>query len=964
MNAKKTTTRRKYLFPPVFAIDENYGDNQIHQLFRPAYAGFVLVEPYEQLECRGFLLTPVETDPTPILLILNAKQPAQRQKIDRVVPAAFNKVLGFPELDLVLDDEPVDLSSGTWIRHPGIVRGPVDYPSRTTEVLSSWRGAFTLAEEETEEHLAGLRSPQIGAIHAVYAHWAASSEAATIVMPTGTGKTEVMLSVLVSQRCPRLLVIVPTDALRTQIGERFLSHGILKEISVVSDAAQYPLVGFLRNRPKTVDEVDDWFKKCNVVVTTMNVAGQCPDEVQKQMASCCSHLFVDEAHHLGADTWAAFKDHFKGNRILQFTATPFRNDDRLVEGKIIFNYPLKKALENGYFKPIHFNPVEEYDPMQMDRSIVRQAVAQLEEDLQAGYNHILMARVETTKRAEEVFALYANHPEFNPVQLHTEIPTKEREQSKAKIKSGEARIIVCVDMLGEGFDLPELKIAAFHDIKKSLPVTLQLTGRFTRARTDLGEPTVIANIGDADVRDELQKLYSQDADWNTLLPQSSQAVIKRQVDLLEFLEGFKDKPKDIPLQNLKPTLYTTLYRTNCTTWRPENFKNGIENKSTIQHIDKYINYEKDTMVILLARKLPVDWADIQEIYTLEWELIILYWDREQQILFINSSGCKGYLKKLAQAVMGKEAITHIKDQDVIRCFSGVTRLRIQSLGVRSIPPGNISYSMYAGPDVIPGLSTTQRSKSSASNLSGSGYEGGRRVSMGCSTAGRVWAHTPKNISSLIQGCQHVGEKILDASIDPDMVLKGVLVPKIIKTRPDKMPIGIEWPELFYLDSEASYRFTLKQGKMKITLPIFNTDIRLVDPATTGDIRFEVISDSEEIRREFTLTIHSTGYTISGGKALNIEQGGHERLLGTFFEEHPPTIWFHDGSFLEGDRFVESPKIYAPYLRENLTAWDWAGVNIHKESQVDLKKAPQFLEKEADSIQYHVIQRMITKKDTA
>ena len=51
-------------------------------------------------------------------------------------------------------------------------------------------------------------------------------------------------------------------------------------------------------------------------------------------------------------------------------------------------------------------------------------------------------------------------------------------------------------MLGEGFDLPQLKIAAFHDIRKSLAVTLQLAGRFTRSRQDLGEATFIANIAD------------------------------------------------------------------------------------------------------------------------------------------------------------------------------------------------------------------------------------------------------------------------------------------------------------------------------------------------------------------------------------------------------------------------------------------------------------------------------------
>lgn len=38
--------------------------------------------------------------------------------------------------------------------------------------------------------------------------------------------------------------------------------------------------------------------------------------------------------------------------------------------------------------------------------------------------------------------------------------------------------IICVDMLGEGFDFPNLKIAAIHDPHKSLANTLQFIGRF------------------------------------------------------------------------------------------------------------------------------------------------------------------------------------------------------------------------------------------------------------------------------------------------------------------------------------------------------------------------------------------------------------------------------------------------------------------------------------------------------
>ena len=69
--------------------------------------------------------------------------------------------------------------------------------------------------------------------------------------PTGVGKTETMLSLLVAERCHRLMVVVPTDALRTQISEKFLLLGLLKTpcFQVVSERAQYPVVGILNHRP-------------------------------------------------------------------------------------------------------------------------------------------------------------------------------------------------------------------------------------------------------------------------------------------------------------------------------------------------------------------------------------------------------------------------------------------------------------------------------------------------------------------------------------------------------------------------------------------------------------------------------------------------------------------------------------------------------------------------------------------
>jgi superfamily II DNA or RNA helicase len=50
----------------------------------------------------------------------------------------------------------------------------------------------------------------------------------------------------------------------------------------------------------------------------------------------------------------------------------------------------------------------------------------------------------------------------------------------AALRSRKSRIVVCVGIVGEGVDLPALKIAALHDAHRSLTVTLQFVGRLTR----------------------------------------------------------------------------------------------------------------------------------------------------------------------------------------------------------------------------------------------------------------------------------------------------------------------------------------------------------------------------------------------------------------------------------------------------------------------------------------------------
>ena len=58
----------------------------------------------------------------------------------------------------------------------------------------------------------------------------------------------------------------------------------------------------------------------------------------------------------------------------------------------MLTYPLKTAQQDGYFKPISFEPVFEIDDEDGDKAIAKAAVDRLKKDLKAGLNHLVMAR--------------------------------------------------------------------------------------------------------------------------------------------------------------------------------------------------------------------------------------------------------------------------------------------------------------------------------------------------------------------------------------------------------------------------------------------------------------------------------------------------------------------------------------------------------------------------------------------
>ena len=925
-------TIKKFIGFPSFKISFRLYQNKIVQLIQQEEQREVLIEEYKKGRVYGYIANYLEENKE-ILIVTN----------NGTVTENFNFVLRAQSFNLKEEGQ-INIKDGHWIKYETsdykhIIENSIY--DRPKLIATSWYKSFVFNKEDKSQGEVGLRNPQIGAVHAVHSHLTISRTPIIVVMPTGTGKTETMLSLLISCCPERLLVIVPTDALRTQISNKFITLGLLKKLKVIPNAVYYPIVGILSHRPKSENEVDDFFKRCNVIVSTMNVLGQCESKIQEKISSLCPFLFIDEAHHTAARTWNLFKKKFLSSFIVQFTATPFREDGKSIEGKIIYNYSLRKAQEEGYFKTINFKPISEYLPQKKDLSIAKQAISQLRHDTEKGLNHILMARVATTERAEEVFKIYQKYPEFNPVKIHSKMKKGEVIKFKNNIINGNSKIIVCVDMLGEGFDLPELKIAAFHDIRKSLPITLQLAGRFVRARYDLGDPTFITNIADIEVKDELRQLYTRDPDWNYLLPEASMAAIANEIELREFIEGFIDPPKDFSFQNLRPALSTVIYKTKCEHWYPEKYKEGFLNED-YNFIKHSINYQKNTLVIITGKRVKNEWAKNEALYTWLWELNIIFWSEYYNLLFIHGSNNRGFYQDLAQVLAGDD-VEHIRGLNVFRCFSNINRLKLQNVGLLENLGRLIRFTMRAGSDIEPALTEAQRRNTYKTNIFGAGYEDGKRVTMGCSYKGRIWARKTANLSEFFQWCLKVGKKLLDESIDPEEVLKGTLVAVEISSRPNIMPVNVEWPDFIYKHSEINISFILPSNE---EIPFYLVDLELRNPKGDGNIIFAL--NAYEFYLELELEINLKSFNIFQRSENNIliSIGASKYSIVEFFEENPPIVWFVNGASLRGNDYIELKRVALPYSPDKIVVWDWENTDITKESQG--------INKDDDSIQFKVI----------
>jgi len=857
---------------------------------------------------------------------------------------------------------------------PVVVTEDIPHHEVRNRVHKSWKGKFSFNEEQTDEEgkttKSGLRPAQIGALHSILSHWTVENDPATVVMPTGTGKTETMLSLLICQRPERVLILVPSVALREQIAAKVACLGVLKGFNgwggIINSDALFPVVGKMEHGFKTLESAESFFLGANVIVANIDALTACAPAIKNYFAKWCDLLLVDETHHSAAPTWEDVRRQFrnKARPIVGFTATPYRNDQKSVEGKIIYSYPLLKVQQEGHFTPIDFKPVRKFNRAEADEAIALAAVKQLEEDIQKGWSHLVMARAADIERATEIFEIYERVAlQHHPQLIHSKVPKSQQKEILRQLRSGGARIVVCVDMFGEGFDMPELKIAAIHDVHKSLPITLKFTGRFVRGRTDLGRATLIANIAaNKDLNDALRALYAEDPDWNTLLCDLSTEATGRQLARSRLVRGFGKTPGGFPVQNLAPKFSAETYKVEDAEWDTDALEALLSKSQLLFPLQ--INHEAKVLLFVTRLDEEVKWADARDLRDISHHLNLIHFDSTRKLLFINSSDMSQMHDKWAEALCGKSAEL-IKGETIFRALDGLNRLVLLNAGLKDTLSQAVRFMMLVGADVQDFLKDGHVENRIKCNLFTRGFRNGQRTSVGCSAKGRVWAHAQsEDVSQWMEWCADVGDRLLDNGINMEQVLKNALIPEIVTSRPDAVPISFEWSE-----------DTLRRGEQYLHLdfkgyqiPFFDADLQVVQPSRTGNLCFrvqmEIMPNADEGDDGQTQVLEALYEVRFEGKRVVYHPLGNEvslcvgrkktpRKLSEWLDNDPLIVRFHDGSWLEGNIFCKPRKDRTPFDRNKIEARDWTDTDIKKESQYKTENGKRIHHK--DSIQYRVIQ---------
>jgi superfamily II DNA or RNA helicase len=783
----------------------------------------------------------------------------------------------------------------------------------------------------------GLRLAQRGATFAVGAHFTQRNDPAIVVMPTGSGKTAVLMLVAFVLRAKRVLVVTPSRLVRYQIAQEFANLVTLKRVGALDLKVPVPRIYEVESKVATEDA---WraLQSYDVVVGTPNSISPAIDGVAQPPEDLFDLILVDEAHHSVAKTWNELLECFpKAYRVL-FTATPFRRDRREIKGRLTYSYSMAEAYKDSIFGQIEYHAVEEGgNSAESDIRIARAAEAALKEDHAGGLKHLLMVRTDTKTRAKELKEVYKAETDLKLQVIDSDHSYSHIKSVVSKLRGGELDGIICVDMLGEGFDLPELKIAAIHAPHKSLAITLQFIGRFARTSAPNIKTAKFFAVPSG-VEGELARLYEEGAIWQELVIEMSRARIEEEVETREVIESFEPpsvtepETSDISLYALRPYNHVKIYKVVEGGGIDFDFELPAS-YSVIFRRDSPLHFSS---VFITRERMKPRWTDLDQFAGAEHHLCVIYFHQGSGLLFINSS-CRddSFYEDVASAVT--RSIPHpLPLNKINKVLIGLENFDFFNIGMRSrlVKNNTESYRTISGSGAQRAISRSDSRMFNRGHIYGRAQEGAKFVTIGYSSSSKVWSNASTQIPQLIAWCQTLAERIVsDKEVSTFSGLDWIPVGETIRRMPEGV-IAAEWDvDAFNNPPVISYK---KPDGASGRCQLLDLDLR-IDRSRCNEDKIGVCVSGDGLDWHVDYSLSGNNYFMPAvaddGQNITLHRGRYDMRLIDYLNTRPLNFFFTDFSRLHGsEHFKSGGDEIDPFDPEQVMPVDWVGADVDIEQE--------------------------------
>lgn len=799
-----------------------------------------------------------------------------------------------------------------------------------TNFFVQHRGALNLAKQVATPNQ-GFRPGQLGAMHAVLAHESVHDDPAIVCLPTGYGKTSLMMALPLLLSAQRVLVVEPSDALRKQVSAHFGELSVLRRIGAIGDEIPNPNVHRLEGRP---DAAAAWelLAERDVVVTT--AASASPTLAPGAREDLFDLIIFDEAHHAPADTWAAFLTHYKKARFVFLTATPFRRDGRVIPGKLVYRYPVTRAVEEGAFQPVAFLAAPVVDPNnddEIDRSIAATAVAQLNADREAGKDHRLFVRAASIKAARELVPIYQGLG-VKVEAIDSKVSKRTQDDCERRLISGDLHGVVCVDMFGEGYDFPKLKVAALHSPHRSLVPTIQFIGRFARSDATTGNATLIAPL--ARILEAPSSLLKEGVDLARMIDEAAQQELVGNAEGQAVLDRLPvNRLAESNYESVSPLaleLYAHVRVFRCAE-APDFSKIGDTVGSGLRVVKQWLSTDGAVSLVLTVDENPPSWASSDVLVNIRHDAFLLIYFPKSRFCYIGSTR---RTEKIYQGLMNEVCSNFrlLSYEETSRARAGLNGVRFFNVGLKNTTFNSQSetYRMLTGPAAERAVTAGDGRAYVQGHFFGSGVTGDQKETIGASSSSKIWSNQNLTVSEFLSWVEQLNTRLVGTAPFAQTQFDIVKSATTLRRLPDVVIAGTWAKAAFKTNPRVRFRAA---GAARFDYKCL-TDWELCEFAAqpvNGIMDFKVSLDQSFVQMRFSL---GTGRMVTqqGTGVIEVESATDSWMpLSEWLSEHPPVFYAADKSSFEGMNQMSGPLLQIAVLSPGDAEFiDWTGCAIRVE----------------------------------